>query len=81
MVLSGDMVIGDTVFYPGDFHAATAGVKHPPLTSLNGGVIFIRGPIYDGIRERMRGHRSIKTSHRRRASRDRLIASSRTWCP
>lgn len=48
MVLSGDMVIGDTVFYPGDFHAATAGVKHPPLTSRNGGVIFIRGPIYDG---------------------------------
>ena len=48
MVLSGDMVIGDTVFYPGDFHAALAGVKHPPLTSRNGGVVFIRGPIYDG---------------------------------
>ena len=48
MVLSGDMVIGDTVFYPGDFHAAVAGVKHPPLTSRNGGVIFIRGPIYEG---------------------------------
>jgi hypothetical protein len=48
MVLSGDMVIGDTIFYPGDFHAAIAGVKHPPLTSRNGGVIFIRGPIYDG---------------------------------
>lgn len=48
MVLSGDMVIGDTVFYPGDFHAATAGVSHPPLTSRNGGVIFIRGPIYEG---------------------------------
>jgi anti-sigma factor ChrR (cupin superfamily) len=48
MVLSGDMVIGDTVFYPGDFHAAIAGVRHPPLTSRNGGVIFIRGPIYDG---------------------------------
>lgn len=48
MVLTGDMVIGDTVFYPGDFHAATAGVKHPPLTSRNGGVIFIRGPVYEG---------------------------------
>ena len=48
MVLSGDMVIGDTVFYPGDFHAAIAGVKHPALTSRNGGVIFIRGPIYEG---------------------------------
>lgn len=48
MVLSGDMVIGDTVFYPGDFHAALAGVRHPPLTSRNGGVVFIRGPIYDG---------------------------------
>lgn len=48
MVLSGDMVIGDTIFYPGDFHAAIAGVKHPPLTSRNGGVIFIRGPIYEG---------------------------------
>lgn len=48
MVLSGDMVIGSTVFYPGDFHAAIAGVKHPALTSRNGGVIFIRGPIYDG---------------------------------
>lgn len=48
MVLSGDMVIGDTVFYPGDFHAALAGVKHPELTSRGGGVIFIRGPIYDG---------------------------------
>lgn len=48
MVLSGDMVIGDTVFYPGDFHAAIAGVKHPALTSRGGGVIFIRGPIYEG---------------------------------
>lgn len=48
VVLSGDMVIGDTVFYPGDFHAAIAGVKHPALTSRDGGVIFIRGPIYDG---------------------------------
>jgi len=48
VVLSGDMVIGDTVFYPGDFYAAIAGVKHPALTSRDGGVIFIRGPIYDG---------------------------------
>lgn len=48
MVLSGDMVIGETIFYPGDFHAAIAGVSHPPLTSRNGGVVFIRGPIYDG---------------------------------
>jgi anti-sigma factor ChrR (cupin superfamily) len=48
MVLSGDMMIGDTIFYPGDFHAAIAGVKHPPLTSRSGGVVFIRGPIYEG---------------------------------
>ena len=46
-VVSGDMVIGDTIFYTGDYHAALAGIKHPVLSSRGGGVVFIRGPIYE----------------------------------
>lgn len=46
LVLSGDMVIGDTVFHAGDYHVAPAGLDHPELTSRGGGVVFIRGPLY-----------------------------------
>ena len=46
-VVSGDMVIGDTIFHAGDYHAALAGIRHPVLSSRGGGVVFIRGPIYD----------------------------------
>jgi hypothetical protein len=46
-VLSGDMMIGETTFFPGDFHAATVNIDHPAITSRGGGLIFIRGPIYD----------------------------------
>lgn len=46
-VITGDMVIGETIFYEGDYHAAVAGIRHPVLSSRGGGLIFIRGPIYD----------------------------------
>jgi quercetin dioxygenase-like cupin family protein len=46
-VISGDMVIGETIFRTGDYHAALPGVRHPVLSSRSGGLIFIRGPIYD----------------------------------
>jgi len=47
LVVSGDMVIGETTFYAGDYHAAPAGIDHPVLSSRGGGVVFIRGPLYD----------------------------------
>lgn len=45
LVLSGDMVLGETVFFAGDYHLAPPGTSHPPLTSRSGGLVFIRGPI------------------------------------
>ncbi|HJQ58761.1 MAG TPA: cupin domain-containing protein [Vineibacter sp.] len=46
-VVAGDMVIGETIFFAGDYHAALAGIDHPVLTSRGGGMVFIRGPLYD----------------------------------
>jgi len=46
-VVSGDMVIGETTFHAGDYHAALAGIDHPVLSSRGGGVVFIRGPLYE----------------------------------
>lgn len=46
-VIAGDMVIGETVFRAGDYHAAPTGIAHPAISSRGGGVVFIRGPIYD----------------------------------
>ncbi|MBM3646715.1 MAG: hypothetical protein FJX11_02880 [Alphaproteobacteria bacterium] len=45
MVVSGDMALGDTVFFAGDYHLARPDTTHPPLTSRGGGLVFIRAPI------------------------------------
>lgn len=44
-VLEGDMVIGTALFEKGDYHAIPANIPHLPITSNNGGVLFIRGEI------------------------------------
>lgn len=45
MVISGDMVIGQTVFFAGDYHAAPADSQHPQIGSNAGATIFIRAPL------------------------------------
>lgn len=45
MIVSGDMVLGDTIFFAGDYHLARPDTTHPPLTSRGGGLVFIRAPI------------------------------------
>lgn len=42
MVIEGDILVGDVKFRPGDFHVATDGSTHPPLSSQNGGILFVR---------------------------------------
>lgn len=44
-VVEGDMIIGTASFEKGDYHAIPANVPHLPITSSNGGILFIRGEI------------------------------------
>lgn len=42
IVVEGDISVGDVRFGPGDFHVATSGSVHPPLSSERGGILFVR---------------------------------------
>ena len=45
LLLEGDMLIGDRCYTRGDYHAALPGSRHAPLSSRNGGVVFLRGQL------------------------------------
>jgi anti-sigma factor ChrR (cupin superfamily) len=45
LLLEGDMVIGDRVYRQGDYHAALPGSRHAPISTRNGGVVFIRSEL------------------------------------
>ncbi|MCG8378914.1 MAG: cupin domain-containing protein [Proteobacteria bacterium] len=45
LVLEGDLQIGETSFFKGDYHLVPAGIPHPEITSESGALIFIRGEI------------------------------------
>ena len=45
MVINGDMVIGQTVFFAGDYHMALPNSEHPQIASNAGATIFIRAPL------------------------------------
>ena len=45
LLLEGDMLIGDRAYAVGDYHAATPGSRHAPISTRNGGVVFIRGQL------------------------------------
>lgn len=42
IVVEGDIIVGDVQFGPGDFHVATSGSVHPPLSSEHGGILYVR---------------------------------------
>lgn len=45
LLLEGDMLIGDRAYSRGDYHAALPGSRHAPISTRNGGVVFIRGQL------------------------------------
>lgn len=45
LLLEGDMLIGDRVYGAGDYHAALPGSRHDPISTRNGGVVFLRGQL------------------------------------
>ena len=45
LLLEGDMLIGDRAYSQGDYHAALPGSRHAPISTRNGGLVFIRGQL------------------------------------
>ncbi|MBK8185087.1 MAG: cupin domain-containing protein [Candidatus Competibacteraceae bacterium] len=45
LLLEGDMLIGDRAYSRGDYHAALPGSRHAPISTRNGGVVFIRSEL------------------------------------
>lgn len=45
LLLEGDMLIGNHQYVKGDYHAALAGSRHAPISSRNGGLVFIRSEL------------------------------------
>ena len=45
LLLEGDMLIGDRAYAAGDYHAALPGSRHAPISTRNGGLVFIRGQL------------------------------------
>lgn len=45
LLLQGDMLIGDRQYVKGDYHAALSGSRHAPISSRNGGLVFIRSEL------------------------------------
>lgn len=45
LLLEGDMIIGDRHYAVGDYHAALPGSRHAPISSRNGGVVFLRSEL------------------------------------
>ena len=44
-LLEGDMLIGDRAYRQGDYHAALPGSRHAPISTRNGGIVFIRSEL------------------------------------
>ena len=45
LMLEGDLTLGDLTLNKGDFHFATAGVRHDSVSTQNGCTAFIRGAL------------------------------------
>lgn len=45
LLLEGDMLIGDHQYAKGDYHVALAGSRHAPISSRNGGLVFLRSEL------------------------------------
>lgn len=45
LLLEGDMLIGDRAYTAGDYHAALPGSRHAPISTRNGGVVFLRSEL------------------------------------
>ncbi|MDG4552999.1 MAG: cupin domain-containing protein [Candidatus Competibacter sp.] len=45
LLLEGDMLIGDRAYTAGDYHAALPGSRHDPISTRNGGVVFLRSQL------------------------------------
>ena len=45
LLLEGDMLIGDRAYSRGDYHAALPGSRHAPISTRNGGIVFIRSEL------------------------------------
>ncbi|MFZ1640521.1 MAG: cupin domain-containing protein [Candidatus Contendobacter sp.] len=45
LLLEGDMLIGDRYYTVGDYHAALPGSRHAPLSTRNGGLVFLRSEL------------------------------------
>ncbi len=45
LLLEGDMLIGDRAYAAGDYHAALPGSRHAPISTRNGGIVFIRSEL------------------------------------
>jgi len=45
LLLEGDMLIGDRAYRRGDYHAALPGSRHAPISTRNGGIVFIRSEL------------------------------------
>ena len=45
LLLEGDMLIGERAYSRGDYHAALPGSRHAPISTRNGGVVFIRSEL------------------------------------
>ncbi|CDH44717.1 cupin domain-containing protein [Candidatus Contendibacter odensensis] len=45
LLLEGDMLIGDRYYTVGDYHAALPGSQHAPLSTRNGGLVFLRSEL------------------------------------
>ena len=45
LMLEGDLTFGDLTLNEGDFHFAAAGMSHANVSTKNGCIAFIRGPL------------------------------------
>ncbi|MBL8251817.1 MAG: cupin domain-containing protein [Candidatus Competibacter sp.] len=45
LLLEGDMLIGERAYSRGDYHAALPGSRHAPISTRNGGIVFIRSEL------------------------------------
>ncbi len=45
LMLEGDLSLGDLTLNKGDFHFASAGVSHAHVSTKNGCIAFMRGPL------------------------------------
>jgi len=45
LMLEGDLTLGDLTLNKGDFHFAAAGMSHAHVSTQNGCIAFLRGPL------------------------------------